>query len=210
MRNIFFLVSILSGTANLAQQQEPEAREVLDAMSTKYKRIDVFTADFEQVLKNKAAGVEEDPIKGIITVMGDKYLLELFGQQIYNDTDSVYTYAPDIAEVTIAAYEPDEEEISLSNIYDLYKSGFKYHIQDIQGDGTKLIDLEPIEKTNKSYFKIRMEISKDHDLNAFSVYEGNGNIYTYQVTSFKERTDIPASFFTFDPSQYDDIEVVRF
>ena len=189
-------------------QYDPEARGVLDAMSAKYKKIQVFSTSFEQNLKNDAAGLDE-AIAGEIMVNGDKYKLIIAGQEIYNDGTDIYTFNEEINEVTVTTYEPEEDEISLSNIYDLYKEGFKYGIQETQSDGTKLVDLEP-EDRDKSYFKIRMEIAADYSLNSFSVFEPSGNVYVYSIKNFKERSDLSDADFTFNVAAHEGVEVVDF
>ena len=208
MNRILAILTLLTLTTAGFAQYDADARKALDAMSSKYKSIGVFTVDFEQKLTNKASNVDES-LSGKITVKGEKYKLELLGQEILHDGTDVYTYNEEINEVTIAPADEDEDEITLSNVYDLYKDGYKYGIESTTGNGTRFVDLEP-EKRDKSFFKIRMEILSDNSLKSFSVFEPNGNIYSYSVKNFKERKDLSDSFFVFDPNAYQGIDVVDF
>ena len=95
-------------------QKDPVALEILDAMSTKYKNIPAFTADFSYIMENDEESIDEK-FEGKITVKSGKYKLNTGGQEIYNDGIYVWTYLKDDNEVTISEYDDTEEEITLSN-----------------------------------------------------------------------------------------------
>ena len=172
MKRVALLFVLVTGMLSASAQYDPEALKSLDAMSAKYKNAPAFSAEFTQNLKNPTAGLDES-IEGKIAVMKDKYYLQVSGQHVYNNGVDIYTYNPEINEVTIAPYDSNEEEISLSNIYEIYKTGFKYSIYE-EIKGIKYIDLDPEDRKGKSYFKIRMEIDAQNDLKAFSLFEPSG------------------------------------
>ena len=188
-------------------QYDPAALKALDAMSGKYKNIDAFKASFSQKLTNESAGIDET-ISGQIAVKNDMYVLDVAGQRIFNNGTDVFTYNPEISEVTISTYDPEEAEITLSNIYDLYKDGFKYVLASTESNGDRIIDLDP-ETRDKSYFKIRMVISTKDELKSFTVFERTGNKYLFTIESFQPGT-YQDSYFTFDTSKYPNVEVIDF
>ena len=199
----FLLAAFLVSSA----QYDKDALSVLDAMSANYKSIAAFKASFSQQLTNESAGIDET-IAGQIAVKGGKYVLDVAGQRIFNDGTDVYTYNPEISEVTISTYDPEESEITLSNVYDLYKNGFKYVLTSTESNGDRIIDLDP-ESRDKSYFKIRMVISAKNELDSFTVFERSGNKYLYLIENFNA-AELPDSHFTFDTSKYPDVEVIDF
>lgn len=202
MKKVALMFIMVGLVATAFGQYDPAALKILDAMSAKYKNAPAFSASFSQNLKNPAAGLDES-IEGKIAVKDDKYLLEVSGQFVYNNGEDVYTYNPDINEVTIASYDSGEEEISLNNIYDIYKTGFKYAIYEVI-KGVTYIDLDPEDRSDKSYFKIRMEIDQDNNLKAFSVFEPSGNVYRYSISDFAERAEITDDYFEFDIRKHTD------
>lgn len=215
MKRVALLMVMVFGVMTAMAQYDQEALKILDAMSAKYKNAPAFSAEFKQNLKNPTAGLDES-IEGKISVKQDKYLLEVSGQFVYNNGVDVFTYNPEINEVTIAPYDGDEEEISLNNIYDIYKSGFKYGIYEVL-QGVTFIDLDPEDRSDKSYFKIRMEIDGQDNLKAFSVFEPSGNVYRYLISNFQERADLTNDSFVFDirnhtddPEIIDALEVIDF
>lgn len=200
---LFLVVSILFTEA----QYDKSALSVLDAMSNKYKSAGAFSATFSQRLTNEDAGIDET-LTGKISVKGEKYVLDVAGQRIFNNGTDIYNYNPEISEVTISPYDPEESEITLSNVYDLYKNGFKYVLTSTESNGDRLIDLDP-ESREKSYFKIRMIIGAKNDLKSFTVFERTGNKYIYTIESFQS-ANLGDSYFTFDTKKYPNVEVIDF
>ncbi|MFY0605150.1 MAG: outer membrane lipoprotein carrier protein LolA [Cyclobacteriaceae bacterium] len=204
---IYTLLTICVGFSASAQY-DPDALEVLNAMSSKYKEMGPYGADFTQELVNESAGIN-DKITGSIVVSEDKYVLKVAGQEIYNNGTDVYSYSEEISEVTISTYEPEEQEISVSNIYDLYKDGFKYILMATNQKGDRMVELDP-ESKDKSYFKIKLVIDKNDALKKFTVMERSGNQYIYSINSLEKKPDLTSDYFTFDESKYPDVEVIDF
>ena len=205
----FFTLLLITGLSISGFGQfDPDALEVLDAMSARYKKITAFTADFSQELSNKVADLNES-ISGKITVKGDKYKLEIAGQQIFNDGENIWSYSSEAKEVTVTPNEPEEQDINLNNIYDLYKDGFKYILLSDNDKGNRIVDLDPIDRS-RSYYKIRMGIGMDNGIKFFTIFESSGNQYVYRINNFQEYSQLPDSFFTFNTESFPDVEVIDF
>ncbi len=206
MKNLFLITLMAISTAAIAQY-DPEALAVLDAMSNKYKKAEAFKATFKQQLTNKEAGLDES-FSMEITVKGDKFVLDVADQKIFNNGTDVYTYSEELEEVTISTYDPEEQEINLGNVYDLYKEGFKYALLSKMANGVRVIELDP-ESREKSYFKIRMNINSKDEIESFIVFERTGNVYTYSIEGFEE-ISVDDAFFTFDTTKYPNVEIIDF
>ena len=191
-------------------QKDPAARKVLDAMSAKYQKIPSFVADFSYTMQNDDEDIDEG-FEGNILVKKDKYQLKMEGQEITFDGTDIYTYLADDEEITISAYDPEGEDISISNIFDIYKEGFKYVYSESTANGTiDVVDLVP-EDREKDYFKIRMNITASgRDLKSFMVFDKSGSRYLYTIKSFKEDASITDDTFKFDAAKYPGVEVVDF
>ena len=203
---VWVAIAIITCTTATAQY-DPEAKAILDAMSNNYKNIGSFTSDFSQKLTNDVAEIEES-VSGTIKVKGEKYVLDVAGQQIFNDAVNVWTYNEEIAEVTVSPFDPEEQEISLNNIWDIYKEGFKYILLSSNEKGNHVVDLDPVSR-DKSYFKIRMVINPQSELKAFTVFENEGNKFEYTIKSFAKAAHSD-EIFTFNSSKYPDVEVIDF
>jgi outer membrane lipoprotein-sorting protein len=204
-----FLSTVLLGQAVMAQY-DPKAREVLDKMSNKYQEISSFRADVSYSLSNETEDIFEE-FQGEITVMGDKYRLLMDGQEIINDGKTLWTFLEDVNEVNISNYDPDEDDISPSKVYNIYKSGYKYsYFSEKVKDGNQyhVIDLVP-ENKDSQFFKVRLEINKaDNSLNNWKMFDRSGNIYEYEVSNFISDLNIKESYFAFDMSAHEGVDVV--
>lgn len=207
MKKLFIATLSLLILLQVNAQYDPSALAVLDAMSAKYKEVTSFKASFSQKLTNESAGLDET-ISGDISVKGDKFVLDVVGQKIFNNGTDVYTFNEELNEVTISPYDAEESEITLSNVYDLYKKGFKYVLAETKSNGDRVIELDP-ESRDKSYFKIKMTIDSQDELKSFTVFERTGNKYVYSINSFTP-TPFNDNYFTFDTSKYPGVEVIDF
>ena len=140
----------------------------------------------------------------------DRYKLEIAGQIIFNDGQDLWSYSKEIMEVTVSTYDEEEQDISLTNIWDLYKEGYKYGLNLPDKQGNWIIDLEPIERGVEAFYKIRMVITNEYDLKSFRIFEGSGNQYNYTITKLIDRADLRDDFFTFDLTQYPEVEIIDF
>jgi len=203
------LVTLLQHSAAYAQY-DPKAREILDAMSEAYRQIGAFESDFSYSMENTDQSISED-FKGEISVKGDKYRLQMGGQEIINDGSTVWTYLEEVNEVNIDDYDPDEGDISPTQIYNAYKRGFKYnYLEDetIDGKTYQVVDLVP-ENNDNQFFKIQLHIAEgDRTLKKWRIFDKNGTRYTYEIDNFNPQASVTDELFTFDSSNYDGVEVV--
>lgn len=189
-------------------QYDPEALTVLDATSEKYKSYDAYKASFSQKLVNETAKLDETR-DGSIIVKGNKYALTISQFIVLNNSEVITTYNEEINEVTISYYDPSEETISINNIYDIYKNGYKYTLLSTNQNGDRIIELDP-EDRNVAVFKVRMIINASDEIKSFIVYERDGNQYTYTINNF-EPTTIADDYFDFNEANYDEnVDVVDF
>ena len=189
------------------QENNKKAVQILDKMSNLYKSMTSFSSTFEYSMVNLDEDIE-DSFQGKIIIKEEKYLLKIEGQEIINDGETVWTYIPELNEVNISTFESDDQEISLNNVFDLYKDGFEQNYLSEDNKYHK-IELYP-EDESKSYYKILILINKvDFSMYNFSVFDKSNTKYVYKINDFKEEK-IDDSFFIFDSSKYPDIEIIDF
>ncbi|MDC1516345.1 outer membrane lipoprotein carrier protein LolA [Cyclobacteriaceae bacterium] len=209
MKKLSLGLIVFMVTFNSSAQFDPEAELILESMSKKYKSKSAFMSTFQQNLINEVSTIDES-ISGTVYVKGDKYKLEIAGQIIFNDGQDLWSYSEEIMEVTVSTYDKEEQEISLTNIWDLYREGYKYGLNVPDPQGNWVIDLEPIERGVEAFYKIRMVISNEYDLKSFRIFEESGNQYNYIITKLIDRSDLTDGFFTFDLAQYPEVELIDF
>ena len=205
---VTLLAIILAGS--VFAQKDPKARTVLDAMSAKYQSINSFQANLAYTMTNKVESINES-FNGKISVKGEMYRLVMQEQEIYNDGKTVWTFLPDIPEVTIDNNNPEGGDITPSSIFNIYKEGYKYIYLKAITDGGKsydVVDLVPNDK-DAQYFKVRIEIgAKDSLLRKFILFDKEGSEYAYVITNFKSDVNLADAYFVFDASDLSEDEVI--
>ena len=190
----------------LSSQDDNKAVELLDKMSDNYKKMKGFTSSFTYSMNNLNEDIQ-DSFEGKISVRNEKYILFIEGQKIINDSKTVWTYIEELNEVTISEFDPSEQEISLNNIFEIYKEGFTYKYLGIKEDFS-MVEIYP-EDEDKSYYKILFKINNSNLLESFTVYDNSNSLYIYSINDFVEE-ELDTTLFTFDVENYPDIEVIDF
>ena len=211
MNRLIFIIALIINfifiQSAFSQENNKKALQILDKMSNLYKSMVSFSSTFEYSMVNLDEDIE-DSFQGKITIKEEKYLLKIEGQEIINDGETVWTYIPELNEVNISTFEYDDQEISLNNVFDLYKDGFEQNYLSEDNKYHK-IELYP-EDESKSYYKILILINKvDFSMYNFSVFDKSNTKYVYKINEFKEEK-IDDSFFIFDSSKYPGIEIIDF
>lgn len=205
-----FLFVLIGFAVTVNAQYDKKALEKLEAMSKKYKATPAYQSKFIYSLINDVENIQED-FEGVITVKGDKFKLSLDEQEIFNNGVTVWTYLPEMNEVNIDNYNPEENEITPSKIYTAYKNGYKYiYLEDTKENGVpvSVIDLIPDNK-DAQFFKIKLLISnKDNSLVGWTIFDKSGNKYRYSIKSFTPDVNITDKDFEFDTKKYPGVEVI--
>jgi len=188
-----------------------KAKIILDEVSVKTKSYTSIKAEFILSMENKADNISESQ-EGTLLLKGEKYRLEIAGQEIISDGKTVWTYLKDVGEVQISESEYDEGAVNPTNIFTIYEEGFKYRFlkEEVQdGRSIQLINLYPINANEKSFHTIRLSIDKNKkQLIAIKIFGKEGNTYTYKIKKFATNLNVDDSHFIFNPSSHPDVEVI--
>jgi len=202
--NIFYFIYLISFSTY--SQEDKRAVDLLDMMSEKYQKMEGFTSSFTYIMNNLSENIA-DSFQGKISVKEEMYVLFIEGQKIINDSKTVWTYLEDLNEVTISEFDPEEQELSLNNIFEIYKSGFSFKFLG-EEKNIKLVEIYPDDQ-EKSYFKILFKIDSSGLLSSFSVFDKSNSTFVYMINDFKEES-LENALFTFIPENYPEIEVIDF
>jgi outer membrane lipoprotein-sorting protein len=211
-RILSFSLLTLSFTtqAQTSNTNDPRAEAILEGVTSKYKPIAAFRATFTYTLESSGSGAKES-FPGELVVKGQKYRMKMGEQEVINNGTTIWTYLRDADEVNISNYEPEEDEINPSRIFNVYKKGYKYLFnEEIREKGItyEVVDLVP-ENRNSQIFKIRLTISKkDKTLKNMRVFEKNGTRSLYSITKFTADDTVEDKLFAFDVSKHKGVEVI--
>jgi len=208
---VFSLFVLVSLSFEATAQKDPKAKALLDAMSQKFQAMNGFTASFDFTFQDQTGS--SDRQTGEIAVKGEQYRLKLPEQEIFNDSKTVWTFiqTDDYKEVTINDASQMEGELTPSNIYRMYESGYNYKLlgeKQFQGKTAQLVELTAI-KSGAPFEKVTLRIEKvTNNLLGWEMYDGQGGVFSYAFTNLKTNVNLPANYFSFDVKQHPGIEVI--
>ncbi len=210
--NCLLAVLLLAAAPTSTLAQDKQAQAILDEMSSKYRKISAYRAKFKYELRNNTNGKVET-MEGTITVKGNKYHLKLNSQEIFNNEKTTWTYIPDEKEVVVSKSD-DNEALSPSKIYQIYRSGFKYAFFGEEKVGNALcyvIVLEPEDGSRKKYnfVQCRLFIDKvSKTLKRWEITEiGNLSKTTVTINDFVVDNKIKDAEFVFDKTKYPGVRI---
>ena len=211
LAGIFVTASCL-GQNNSLGQSDPEAKQILDKASAKIKSFKAIQAVFTLEIQD-ADGSSQGTKKGTILMKGNKYKVDITGQEIYGDGNTVWTYDKSSNEVTITKVDPSANTMAspqklFTNFYD---KDFLYKVNGEKKIGGKMvqeIEMTPTDKT-RNFHKVYLYIDKkSHMVTSGKILDKNGNRYIYTINSLNGKAALSDASFTFDKSKHPGVEEV--
>lgn len=205
-----FFLSFLY-VADVAAQKDSKAKVVLDGMSQRFQSMKGFTANFDYTYQDGSGSGDRQT--GDIAVKGNQYRLKLPDQEIFNNGKTVWTFiqTDSYKEVTINDVTQMEGELTPSNIYRMYESGFSYKLlaeKQFQGKATQVVELVA-EKANAPFQKVRLMIEKTtKELLGWEMFDGQGGVFSYTFKNLKTQPSLADTYFAFDVKQHPGIEII--
>ncbi|MCX6292225.1 MAG: outer membrane lipoprotein carrier protein LolA [Bacteroidetes bacterium] len=204
---------LFCGTFAFSQspQTDKKADDILHGVSTKYKSYKSVKATFVITVENPK-DKSSDVQKGTIYLKGNKYKLEVAGQDIVSDGKTRWTYVKDANEVQIDNIRTDENSITPSNIFTMYEKGwlFKFNGEQTEkGMNYQLVELVPVDPKKKNIFKVKLTINKnDKFITTAKVFNKNGSVQTIAVEKLTPDTINDDSLFSFSDKKYPGAEII--
>jgi outer membrane lipoprotein carrier protein len=208
----YIFVILISVSFQLAAQQDPEARAILDRVAAKTKLYQSIQADFSLIIFDHKEN-KKNTSTGKIIVKGEKYKVISSGTEVYFDGKTMWNYVSANNEVTIteSAGQDDDFISNPANIFEFYNRDFKYAYRgETTIDSVRMheIDLFP-KNLNQSYSRIKIFISKQNEqLKIVSAVGKDGVDYSFFIHNMVPDKVLPDAIFTFDPAKHKKISIV--
>lgn len=188
-------------------QTSMEAKQLLDRVAEKMKTYDNLSFDFTYALVNQKENIRQET-KGVITVAGENYRLEIPEAIQIFDGQQRYTIVPENEEVTISgADSEDEMVINPTELLFFYQKGYDYHMdiqQNVSGRQIQYVKLIPSNQEEQmAYLLLGIDRS---NLSIYRLIEigTNGTQTTLTVKNFSTNQTLASNLFTFDAADYPD------
>ena len=189
-----------------AQSAEKKATSLLDEVTAKMKAYKTMKLEFSYSMINKSQKINMS-FKGSLLAKGDKYKLNMSGQQIICDGKTAWTYQKDANEVQINEVTGDEESFTPTKFMTSYNNNYKSKLVSEKGS-LQTIEMSPI-KGRKNSQKVNLTLDKDSkQVKSMQVFDKNGGVFTYNIESFVTNQPIADAEFIFKASNYPKVEVI--
>lgn len=212
MRKLYIaMVLLISSSVVIAQKNDPAAKQVLDAVSAKFKTFSSVQAGFAYKVEN-GAGKALSTKNGTVWMKGNKYKVSFGGQEIFSDGKTVWNYDKSSNEVTINNVDASGSTLTPQKLFtNFYDKDFLYLLNGEKKVGSKTlqeIEMTPTDKS-KAFHKVYLQVDKAaKTIYSTKVLENGGNRYTYTVSTMKTNAPLADNQFVFDKSKYPGVEVV--
>lgn len=211
MRKFYMaLVLLISGSVVFAQKNDPEAKEVLDAVSSKFKTFSTVEATFTYKVENAVGKGSTE--KGTVKMKGNKYRVSFGSQEIFSDGKTIWNYDKSSNEVTINNVDESGSGLTPQKLFtNFYDKDFLYILngeKKVNGKTLQEIEMTPTDKS-KAFHKVYLQVDKaKKTIYSTSVLENGGNRYTYTVSTMKTNAPLADNLFVFNKAKYPGVEVV--
>jgi len=190
-------------------QGDKKAEKLLEEVINHTSSYKNFKSDLSYTMVNVEMGIDEKKT-GVIFVEGDSYRIEMEGQIIISDGKTIWTYIVDSEEVLVSDVDESDESISPTQILTKYNDNYKAKFgtdKKYKNSNLKEICLKPNDRKNFEKMSVIVNSNK-LSLESFSVYDVNGNVFTYHIINLKADIELPPQTFTFNYASYPDVEVI--
>ncbi|GDX47868.1 hypothetical protein LBMAG25_06860 [Bacteroidota bacterium] len=208
--NLLLYVQLFIAFCTFSQANDPQATKILNEISQKYKSYTTLQTYFTLKVEERDGKIISNQ-QGILHTKGDKYKLELPGQELYCDNETCWLYLKDANEVQINNYDPLEQSIIPTQFYTIYEKDYFYALTEEITENNKvyqIIELTPNDKS-KSYFKIKLSINKaNKSITNIKVFDKGGSRYVYEIQKQTPNLILDDTFFKFDATKHPGIEVI--
>ena len=195
--------------------QEPadtKAKAILDELSVKTKLYKTIKADFTITIESKDKKGKETQNASVI-LKGDKYKLQIKGQEVISDGKTVWTFLTDANEVQINNVEvKNTEAITPANMFTIYETGYKYKFEkeELQGKKTmQIVCLYPLNPDKKKFHTLKLFVDKTKkQIAMLKILMKDGGLFTYAIKTFMPNQEINDAVFTYDAKTHPGAEVV--
>lgn len=208
---LFAIICNLSITLQIqAQSKGKQASDILKEVTEKTKSYKSISMVFNYQMENPEANINE-VTTGKALVSGDKYRLDIAGQLVISDGINIWTVIEDAEEVQINEVQESDETFSptkmLTDYSKDYKSKLDNKVTELNGVDVYMLELTPNEKKNFSHVNLFVKRDKMEPYR-IEIFDFNGSVYTYTLTTFVANAGVSDGDFTFSESEFPDFDLI--
>ncbi len=196
---LFLLISFSISSLSFAQN-DPNAKKILDAVSTKVKSFKGITGSFS--IKSITSKGKDNGVKtGSVSIKGQKYILKQGKVEIICDAVKIYNYDGSKT-VTITPVEESGQTLSPQNLLsNFYDKDFTYKLISTK-DNFHEIQLVPNDK-RKNFSKVTVFVDKAKSMiTKAKILDKSNNTIEFTLNNVNTNAVLADNIFTFNKAHY--------
>lgn len=196
---------------NAQTKSDPEAKRILDGVSSKFKTFKSPQASFTYQVEN-AQGKVLSSRKGAVSMKGNKYRVSMGELEIFSDGRTSWNYDKGANEVTVNGVDVSGSAMTPQKLFtNFYDKDFLYKLngeKKVAGKTVQEIEMTPTDKS-RPFHKVYVLIDKaTKSIYSARFLEKNGNRYSYTINKLTPNAALTDASFIFDKKRYPGVEVV--
>ena len=179
------------------------AEEFLNTVIEKNKSYDDISITFDYTFKNVITGVKETT-SGYGSMKGRSYFINVEGQEMISNGETLWTYLIDDEEVMISEVTDDNDSSPLAII-----ESFTENVNvSIAETNDRLTTIVITEKDGNTFEKVLIEVDTEMKIRKVHAFISDGNEFIYEIKDFKTNQNLPDSMFIFDEKIHPNVDVI--
>lgn len=208
MKKIIILITALMITSP-GFSQSKDADEIIRKVTEKTQAYQSVEFRFTFTYEDPVSG-DDVSEQGMLIISGDKYILEIEGQKVICDGETMWTLIEDAWEVQINAVGDDDESITPSKLLTTYNEDYKAKLdKEYRQDGINYQKIELKPQEGKKWVMLDVVINADdQQISEITIHDKNGGTINYRIDKFTPDIDVDEEDFIFRPEDHPDVEIV--
>ena len=201
------VISAISLSYTSFGQNDPNAKKVLDKVSTTIKSIPALSASFTYTTTDRNKN-KKGTVNGTLYVKGNKFYIKQAGNEIFSNGSKTWNYNGD-DEVTVQDVDASDDNSLTPQKFlsDFYDKDFTYKLVSSAGDSYE-IQLIPVDK-RKNFKQVNIFVNKSKNLiTKARILDKSDNTIEFALSNVNTNASLPDSKFIFDVSKHPGVEVV--
>jgi outer membrane lipoprotein-sorting protein len=207
MKQLFSLLTLVFFANFLFAQNDPNAKKVLDAVSTKVKSFKAISGSFS-ISTITSKGKNNGTKAGTISMKGNKYVLKQGKTEIICDGTKTYSFDGSKT-ITVGPAEDASKSLTPQKILSgSYDKEFTYKLISSAGNYNE-IELKPID-TKKNFQKVTLFIDKAKSIiSKAKILDKSNNTLEFSFSNLNTNANLADAVFVFNKSKYPaDVEIL--
>jgi outer membrane lipoprotein carrier protein len=189
--------------------QTKKADDIIREITEKTQAYQAVEFEFTFTYEDPVSG-EDVSEGGKLLISGDMYVLEIEGQKVYCDGETLWTHIVDAWEVQINSLGEDDGSVTPSRLLTTYNENYKARLsKEFSKDGVnyQLIELKPGEGKKYVMLEVLVDAGKQ-EISEITIHDKNGGKVHYRIDTIKANPEVTEKDFIFRPEDHPEVEVI--